>query len=280
MRTPLDMRGFTLLEAIMVIVITGILGALVASFATPLRAYFSATQRADLGDEADTALRRISRELHGGLPNSVRVTASGGSSYLEFLPTVTGGRYRATQDCSAACTGNILDFSSADTGFDVIGTLNQAPAAGNEIVIYNLGISGASAYEGSNSAVLTATSSGCVLSTTQICFSAGKQFPFESPGKRFQIVSGPVTFACSGTTLWRYTGYAKQAGQPTNLNAAPLNTATSKTRMATHVDCANSSFTYAPGVTQRTGLVSMRLTIASGGETIMLQHQVQVPNVP
>ena len=93
-RTPKYMAGFTLIEAIMVMVITGILAALVASFASPLKGYFDATARADLADVADTALRRMARELHAALPNSVRVSGS----YIEFLPTTIGGRYRKEQD--------------------------------------------------------------------------------------------------------------------------------------------------------------------------------------
>ncbi len=272
--------GFTLVEAIMVIVITGVLAALVTNFVKPLQGYFDAAKRADMGDEADVALRRMSRELHAALPNSVRVSGN----YLEFLPTVAGGRYRAVQGCMPApCTpaGDVLDFTSADTSFDVIGALDVAPAAGEEVVVYNLGISGADAYEGSNSAVLTtAPSPGCGLSANKICFAAGKQFPFESPANRFQIVGGPVTFACAGNTLWRYSGYARQSAQPVDLATAPLATATGKARLAAHVDCGSSAFVYTSGVTQRVGLVSMRLTVADSGQSITLYHQVHVPNVP
>lgn len=258
----------------MVIVITGILGVLVVSFVNPLQGYFDAIRRADLSDVADTALRRMARELHTALSNSVRV--SGG--YIEFLPTTTGGRYRAVSECNGA-TCDQLDFSLADTSFDVIGILPLAPAVGNELVIYNLGIPGSDAYEGSNVATLS-TGGGCTLSASKICFNGGMQFPFESPGRRFQVIAGPVTFACVGTTLWRYSGYARQLAQPTDIAAAPLSGATSKARLATGVDCATTSFAYESGVTQRTGLVSMRLTMAAGGESITLQHQVHVPNVP
>jgi len=265
--------GFTLVEAVMVIVITGILAVLASSFAAPLKGYFEALDRAELSDAADTALRRMARELRTALPNSVRVSGS----FIEFLPTTTGGRYRKEQDCSAACTGDILDFVEADTSFDVIGALPSVPVAGEELVVYNT--TPATAYAGTNVATLTSNIATCALSATRLCFSGGMQFPFESPGNRFQIISGPVTFACIGNTLWRYSGYARQAAQPNNVAVAPLNVAT-RARLATGVNCAASSFVYTPGVTQRADLVVMRLTLSNNSDSVTLLHQVHVQNVP
>ncbi|HJW54946.1 MAG TPA: prepilin-type N-terminal cleavage/methylation domain-containing protein, partial [Burkholderiaceae bacterium] len=67
-------QGFTLLEAIIVIAITGIIAAVVAVFIVkPVQGYVDSARRAEMTDTADTALRRISRDLHLALPNSVRV---------------------------------------------------------------------------------------------------------------------------------------------------------------------------------------------------------------
>lgn len=265
--------GFTLIEAIIVMVITGILAGLAASFAEPLQGYFDAVARAELSDAADTALRRMARELRTALPNSVRVSGS----FIEFLPTTTGGRYRKVQDCSAVCAGDILDFMAVDTSFDVIGALSSVPVAGQELVVYNT--TPTTVYDGTNATALT-SSVACTLSANKICFNGGKQFPLESPGNRFQIISGPVTFACIGTTLWRYSGYAKQAAQPINTAIAPLNAATSVAKLATGVDCGNSSFVYNAGVTQRADLVVMSLTLANNSDSVTLLHQIHVQNVP
>lgn len=278
MRPDRRMAGFTLLEAIMVIVITGILAVMMASFAKPLEGYFGAMRRADLSDVADTALRRMARELHTALPNSVRVSGQ----FLEFLPTITGGRYRATQNCTSTCTGDILDFTQNDTSFDVIGALPTVPAVGNELVVYNLGgsVAGADAYAGGNVAAISAAV--CTSSATHVCFSANKPFPLESPASRFQIIGGPVTFACdsSTSTLWRYTGYARQASQPASIASLDGLAGVSRARLATHVNCAATNFVYAAGVTQRSGLVSMRLNLVNDSDNVTLLNQVHVPNVP
>jgi Tfp pilus assembly protein PilV len=60
-RLPRRTAGFTLIEAIIAIVITGILGAVVAVFISkPIQGYFDSVRRAELTDQADVALRRIS----------------------------------------------------------------------------------------------------------------------------------------------------------------------------------------------------------------------------
>ena len=57
-------RGFTLVEAIVTIVLTGILVATAAVFIrAPVQGYIDVARRADLTDTADYALRRIGREL-------------------------------------------------------------------------------------------------------------------------------------------------------------------------------------------------------------------------
>ena len=53
-------RGFTLVEAVMVIALTGIVAAIVAVFIRqPVQGYFDTVRRAELTDVADTAARRI-----------------------------------------------------------------------------------------------------------------------------------------------------------------------------------------------------------------------------
>src|SRR5688572_4675890 len=110
-------RGFTLLELIIVIVITGIIAAAVAVFMRMLiQSYFDTTRRAELTDRADTALRRMGRDIHLALPNSVRIAASGSNTAIEFLLTRSGGRYRAS--VTSTGTGDILDFNSGtDSSF-------------------------------------------------------------------------------------------------------------------------------------------------------------------
>lgn len=258
--------GVTLLEMIMVIVITGIIGAAIALFIrAPVESYVDATRRAELTDTADTALRRITRDLRTALPNSVRVDGTG--KYIEYLQTSGGGRYRAEVDSGGG--GNTLDFTIADASFDVIG-LMPSFAAGDQIVIYNLGSGSGStdAYAGGNRAAFASVAAPTVTI-------AAKQFPFASPGKRFQVVQYPVTYACEAGVLRRYWGYPISAAQP----VPPVGG--NSALLATNVNVAACTFSYTTaGATQRTGVVAVTLQISQSGESVRLFQQVHVSNVP
>jgi len=270
-------RGVTLVELLVVIAILAIISGIVAVFIQrPLEGYTSAAQRAELSGAADTALRRISRDLHRALPNSVRIAASGGKQYLEFLLTTGGGRYRAQVDGGGG--GNILDFTTADGSFDVIGPM-PALAAGDSIVVYNLfsspSVSASNAYFGDDRAAY-----GSNITTT-ITLSAPKQFPFASPSSRFQVVQGPVTYECDPATgvVRRYSGYTITLAQGT-----PPSGGTSSLLVNGVTGC---SFTYDNAISNaalRTGLVSLSLQLArtngSASENVNLFEQVHVDNSP
>ena len=266
MRPIFNTAGFTLIEMIIVIAITAIVGSMVALFLrAPLDSYVAQDRRARLADEADTALRRMGRDIRLALPNSVRVTSAGGAFYLEFLSTRSGGRYRAQGG------GDILDFTTADTSFDVLGpAINAQP--GDRIAVFNLGIDGADAWKLQTLADFVSVAGNVVTISP-------KQFPLASPGNRFQVVEGPVTYACAPNpanpalgTLTRYWGYAIAAAHSTP--PAPASSAL----LATNVSAC--SFTYQPGATERGGLVSMTLNLSQAGETVRLYATTQVSNQP
>lgn len=263
-------RGFTLIEAIAVVVITGIVAGMVALFIRkPVEGYFDTARRAQLADIADTAVRRIERDLQAALPNSVRIGAAGAKRYVEFLHVKSGGRYRAELDDAGA--GDPLDFTSgSDGGFDVLG-FPVTVAAGDQLVVYNLGMAGADAYAGDNRRAIT--SSGDVAS---LAFTAtGTPLPLASPGQRFQVVDTPVSYECdpAAGTLRRYWGYAIAASQP----MPPAGGASAL--LADRV--GNCDFAYEANVAnQRSGLVSLRLQLTAAGETATLFQQVHVSNLP
>jgi len=264
---PKRLLGFTLIETIIVIVITGIIGGMVAVFIkAPVDAYLDSGRRAALTDVADTAVRRMSRDIHKALPNSVRTP---NTQCLEFIPTKTGGRYRA----DSTATG--LDFSAADTSFNILGSNASLPAdqqisSGDVIAVYNLGITGSDAYNQDNTSAVTAapTESGSPLETTITIVS--KLFPLASGSNRFHVIPQNekiVAFVCSGGKLYR-------TASSTFSSACP----TTGAILANNISSCN--FVYNGSDLQRNALVQLTLKFTDSGETVSLYHEVHVNNTP
>ena len=67
-----EQSGFTLIELVVVITLTGIVAVLAGqNIVAPIQGFIDLGRRAALVDEADLALSRMSREVQLALPNSV-----------------------------------------------------------------------------------------------------------------------------------------------------------------------------------------------------------------
>ena len=285
---PHRMAGFTLAESVIVILITGILAAVVAIFIrAPVQGYFDTVRRAELTDQADLALRRITRDVRLALPNSVRLSTVGGVHYIEFIMTRSGGRYRDVSDGSTG--GDFLSFSNtADLSFDVHGPLPAMTPGLDFFVVFNLGPGNApanayatgDACANCNRARITGVAGNTVTLANNPF--ASQAPPLSSPNGRFQVVPGDVravTYSCpvagaAAGNLTRHWNYGFFAAQPTPPGG-------SQALLATGANCAVS---YAPAVGGRHGLLEIRLSLSAGAgatvETVVLQQQIRVDNAP
>jgi MSHA biogenesis protein MshO len=293
---PWHERGFTLVEAVVVIVITAIVATVTAVFIRlPVQGYVETVARAELTDVADLAVRRMARDLRLALPNSVRISADG--RYLELLLTKAGGRYLSDTDPPGPPGSNILDFETAANcvtppipdacKFDVVGLpLNGEIVAGDAIVVYNLGagFAPANAYDGGNLAWVRAVNSNTVTLASN---PFSQQTPrMRSPANRFQVVTTPVTYFCNGAdggdgTLTRFWNYTIAASQPDNAAALATGSNPQKALIASNV--VNCVFSAHQLANTRTGLIGVALTLRTpNGEsgTVVLSHQVHVDNTP
>lgn len=283
-------RGFTLVEAIVVIVVIGIVGAIVAVFIrAPVQGYVDTAARAEMSDEADLALRRMARDIRLALPNSVRVSGNGSAdgAVIEFLITRSGGRYLSPEDAVPGLP--VLDFvNPANRSFTVVGTLREALNAGDRIAVNNVGLAPADAWQAgadqSNVAVVEeGAPAGAVHPVVKLADNPfGRQLvSMPSPGQRFHVLGGTVSYRCEaaggGFVLARYSGFPVTAAPA----APPAGTARAviASRLA---GCANL-FEYGQLETRRSGLVVLTLSLRARNDNnavVRLVHQVHVDNTP
>jgi MSHA biogenesis protein MshO len=151
------------------------------------------------------------------------------------------------------------------------------------LVVFNLppGTDKADAYQTTcgavcNKSLITSGTDGA--GSERIVF-ASNTFTFESPGNRFFIVEGAVSYICDPTakTLTRRWGYTIADAQPTAFSDG------SSALMATGVSAC--TFTYDSAISAGTGLATMALTLTmqdsrGSNENVNLHHAVHVSNVP
>ena len=251
--------GFPLVEMILVIVITGILGSMAAIFIKlPVQQYMDVARRADLTDIMDLALSRMENDIRSALPYSARassVACTGGTcSFLELLPSSGSGRYRIA---SSVTNTDILDFTTADGSFEVLGAMPTF-SLGVQVIVTDNTV--AAAYAGAYRTPWISTAAPIVTITSI-------QFPSPSPSAHFHIIDQAVSYVCDPEgTLKRYS-YNIQASQPTVT-----------TGLGTGRLLANNVSSCSFDVTQGNALVAIGLGLNKEDETAMLYKVVHVGN--
>lgn len=297
--------GFSLVELVVVIAVTGVIAATVGIFILrPVQGYNAQVRRAELVDEAESALRRMQRDIRAALPNSVRIRTNGATvdnvlcpnggdtvCVIEMLHALDGARYRAGPPGTEQ---QILRFDGVDTEFDAVspfqasGSIN--PAANPWVVINNQTASPTvtefNAYNcpaagSSHNCVRMAAGSTPATNPPHIVLSsafAPVTPPLGSERQRFFVVDTPITYRCDTSTgrLERYEGYTIAPAQPVTPASTPARVADLVT---------SCRFNYSAGTTARSGLVTLDLTLTDPNvngqqEQIRLLHQVHVYNIP
>jgi MSHA biogenesis protein MshO len=279
--------GFTLVELVVTLTISVVVVSFAAMFvSTPVAGFIDQTRRLRLVDAADAALRRMSRDVRRALPNSVRTRTNGGIVALEILSSIDGGRYREQAPGTPA---QILDFSTADASFNVIGPFTQITkpfsSSTHHLVIYNVGVPGADAYALANVITPAGTqidiSMDAFAGEDRVTLSPAFQFSYGSPTRRVYLVEGAVSYLCDpfAATLTRYSGYSIAQNQADRDSSGELlGAGASASLMADRI--SGCAFTYAPGTSERAGMLTMEITIAEQGELVRLLAQVHVDNAP
>ncbi len=304
--------GFTIIELVVVIVVSGILAiGTVAFIARTVEGVDAASNRNQIASAGRAAIDRMALELHNALPNSIRasIATAGGDQCIEYIPVI------------AATTYINPSFSGiGTTSFDVVNFVEDGaavyPAAPPSLyaVIYPRNRN--QLYDGDNGAVVDwpnfpnrrpiqriaaaggIVANGADLSTITVDpIDAGTtthRFRRRSPNERFFVVQEPVSFCVTGDKLYRYTNYGFYAAQSTTeevLGVCPgaalnrclpdLTSAPDKKLIVDNINNTGlTAFTVGNQNLARNSLVAIQLNMSLGSESISLNHEVLTRSVP
>lgn len=274
-------RGFTLVELVVVITIASIITIFLVFFlTTPVDSYFAQTRRSDLVDAQDRILRNVTADVSTALPGSLRSTASGSVLAFELLATTGVARYYGPGDKSylppAQQTAQELSTGSLDSRFYTIG--HYGPTTGAYLAVTGPGAPSAYALTGIMTSQFTITVSGPTSEDHVILTGGGFTFSGASPTHSSFIVSGPVTYICDTTptvqTLRRFSNYPVTATQPTNAAAAPLSAPTVRNSLIATNVTACSVNPYQPAAGNVGQMLLLQVTLTSNGEVLQVFHEI------
>ncbi|MBV1776532.1 type II secretion system GspH family protein [Burkholderiaceae bacterium DAT-1] len=281
--------GFTLVELIAVIVVTGIMASAVVMFLVPaIESYVDARRRSQLTDLASVAIGRVSRDVRVAVPNSIRIS---GSNCVQMVPTIAGGRYRVAPDTlwdalHATQASAPLEGSQPISAIDVLSPLSMQPKSGDWLVINNQ--NGDDVYAGTNRVAIASVGAApsTSLGVVRLTFASATQFPASDISGRFSIVADAeqsVVFQCvaPGTDMQgNGTGTLYRQIAPFSAAASGCPNPGGGAILASRVSACE--FVYSPnqGATQQNGFLWIRLALQERGETVTLASGVHVDNVP
>ncbi|MDG3084789.1 prepilin-type N-terminal cleavage/methylation domain-containing protein [Vibrio hannami] len=244
----MNSRGFTLVEMVMTIIITGIIVLGITGYIElGFRGYTDTIDRQYVQNQARFTIEKMSREVRHGVPNSFAL--SSGDKCLSFYPIKYSGFY--TQDELNGTVQFIADNQGNTVTF----------SAGDRIVINPSQSADLSVTSDASSSVEDCATS-CSVTSAGV-YTIDDDFPSYSIANRHYIYNSnnQVTYCVSSGVVTR-----EQNGTTFTV--------------ADSLDDTESSFGYEPASLQRGGLIHMSLTFTNDGEVSNYKHDVQVLNVP
>lgn len=291
--------GFTIIEMVVAIVISGILAIGIVSFiGDSVNSLTTSANRNKISASGRIAIDRLAMEIHNALPKSIRATTAtaGGDQCLEFIPVRAATSYiNPPFSGGGATTFEVVDLTPSQHG-----------ATGGYAVIYPNRIG--QIYDGDNGTspgwpnfpnrgpIQGIASIADSASTDQSTVTLVKSHRFRrrSPNQRFFIVEDPISYCVVGENLYRYTNYGFFTSQVTqeeesgtcelasNQTCLP-NYAAAPDKMLITNDLDNTgltAFTVSNQTLRRNALVAIQFNFSANNDSVFLNHEVLTRSVP
>ena len=250
-------RGFTLVELVIVIVILSVVATISVRFVSlSTQGAIDTSARQQRALKAAVISEQISRALRGAVPTSVRTNGD----CVEWMPIAAGSNYQ--------------NRPRGGSGFDAIPLPEGATASGRAVFYGYAG----NVYEPSDPGVISPPAS--IASDGRVTFddSETHRFKGQSPRRRFFLVGSPRMFCQQGNFIYRYQDYGIQSSVAESIPSE----FPERQVLAADVRSSSLAFEVDPPTLNRNGVVSFDVVLEDpdSGETLNVGQEVQIRNVP
>jgi|GEM_PF-2240001 len=250
-------QGFTLVELILVMVITGIIAVGSTQFiVNSVRGLNDLTRRDVMANSLRTSIDKIQRQLSRSAATSVRIRRNDNAQCLELLPIREQAFYTQAPIASSGTSIQVLGLSA-----DV--TTMRALIGASDANLYTA----PNNASGALSSVIVEQSNTAQLHLKQLRLASRHQFSRGSAEQIINFVSSAVSYCLEAGNLYRYTDYAIHKLQPMP-DSLPTNEP-HKVLLAQNL-LDSSSFSH--HLQART--VNIQLTVAVENEQLSINQQL------
>lgn len=275
-------RGITLVELITVMLLLAILAVGVTTYLRlGATMYTEATAIQQVLQQSRFALERVTREVRGAVPGSVRVSGNSSNSIncVEFAPLAQSGIYRDLP--LVPLNRNWIGVTTIDSGWSVNSNQRLVVYATDAAHVYTLSQGRSADIAALQNAPDDADGNARTRRISLSANNAGQtNFGWESPQKRFYIADQPVSFCRQGNELRRYSNYGFLTGQP-----LPPNVAGELMAVGVQNSDVEPMFRYSGADLSLTRGAILHIFWRINpeldlGQQLFFHHEVHIPNVP
>ncbi|MDB1122875.1 PilW family protein [Vibrio algarum] len=256
----MKIKGFTLIEMVMTIIIVGIIfigaGSVIEMGS---RGYADSIDRQRIQNQARFIIEKITREIRHAVPNSFNVVSDPlVEKCLTFYPINNAGFYSRNE------IDRTLQFVVDNQGARMSGAsgdrLTINPSQPSDLTNNSRSVSLAGCRD---NGITSCTEVELGTSSTVYSYKVDDDFDSHSISRRYYTYSDLVSYCISSTGVM-----TKAVGSG------------SKNTVGDGLDFSRSQFKYTEPTLQRGGLVHMDLLFVNDDEESFYKHDVQVLNVP
>lgn len=272
-------RGFTLVELVMVILLLGIMVTFSSQFiGIGSQIYGEASSREQLMSDARFAMERLNREVRDAVPGSVRIETTTGNwvdsgSCLRFWPISATSRYLTLNRAVSGSTQLELVMATPASAADPLVADDNAVSKEQDrdrLIVFPLPNSdGVSLAEGciyGNCVAKVKDVSDPVSGVQAVRYDVGERLDGLSPANRVYFARQQVRYCVEGSRLFRSSGPIDGAlSSPASLMAEWIRV---------------GSFYREPAAFNASGEFGVRFVLERKGESVTFSHKIGVSNVP